>query len=487
MLSHQDSLHRGTAGLYSPHCFFIRADSLADLDPDGDEPTPGAVAIHAHEYVHFLHNVSTCAGAHLFLANIWLLRAIPHCTDANGHVDPEKLAHEQAEHSVSLASRWIKALRGGADSALAEFKGGNATTWSFGSIQDLSESFDLVLSSHTIEGAQVHVESRDRRGKHAAGVVSIGYDLITEGVAYEVDREIRRVNGTPRFDLDDSTDAYPYLFFGALADHLVGRETTANERIDLGVCALLASSPGKAFVQLCEQLARAKPPVSTSSRLPEVIRNEATADFKAKAMEMVSKTLKPALTELAPGSELHEAATDILALFHAGFALRTINPVLELTLVGSPLDGHRFRQRVGGLLDCCVLQEKPEGRLYIQWIGPGIVGRDEKDAARFGRLQSAIHFAQRHLLPSGKLCSTADLRAMPCPYSGACVAEASDGNPEACREAPWTRFLGARPGQPICWYASGVKSLAKRRSAGILLAAILIGGVAAVLWVYATH
>jgi hypothetical protein len=47
-----------------------------------------------------------------------------------------------------------------------------------------------------------------------------------------------------------------------------------------------------------------------------------------------------------------------------------------------------------------------------------------------------------------------------CPFSGACKIQAKDKYPVECDERPWNRFLSARRGDEVCWYAAGVKSLA---------------------------
>jgi hypothetical protein len=102
-----------TYGWYLPHCLYIVTHSLFNLDSTDDEPLQGAVPIHAHEYIHYLHNISTCAGAHLFLANLWLLRSLPHGTDEFGHFLGNEHLNDEQRHWVAVASTWIDALWGG--------------------------------------------------------------------------------------------------------------------------------------------------------------------------------------------------------------------------------------------------------------------------------------------------------------------------------------------------------------------------------------
>ena len=81
---------------YAMNSFFIRASPDVDMDPglalvglensnvrsevrdvdaESEELSPWAVSVHAHEYIHFLHNISTFAGVCVFTARLTLLRA----------------------------------------------------------------------------------------------------------------------------------------------------------------------------------------------------------------------------------------------------------------------------------------------------------------------------------------------------------------------------------------------------------------------------
>src|SRR5258706_14871398 len=65
MSAYLDLLRAEALGSYVPNSFYIRATAVSDLDPEAGDAMSEAVAVHAHEYVHFLHNISTLAGLHL--------------------------------------------------------------------------------------------------------------------------------------------------------------------------------------------------------------------------------------------------------------------------------------------------------------------------------------------------------------------------------------------------------------------------------------
>ena len=99
-------LNSSAVGRYWAHSFFIRMHSLADLRLVEGDATPGAVPAQVHEYVHYLHNVSSSEGLHLYVANLWLLRSLPHCTDNYGHVPRVAQLSEEAQHWLTLAGNW---------------------------------------------------------------------------------------------------------------------------------------------------------------------------------------------------------------------------------------------------------------------------------------------------------------------------------------------------------------------------------------------
>lgn len=451
-------------GKYTPNCFYIRTKSLADLNPENGPAMPGAVPTHAHEYVHYLHNVSTCTGLHIFLANLWLLRSLPHCTDAYGHfLGNERLSKEQ-RHWITLANTWIKALWGDATWSTTKPGPKAVVSWQFGAARHHKCRLDLPRGEHVIDLVSIEAEAVAPTESAAKVTIDLGHNFISEGIAYEIDREIRRWDGTAETELDRGIPSYPYVAYRPLIEYMVGRPTTAQERVDLGVYALLTTSPAETLIRMSERLGQAVAQPDPNARVPMEVAQDVITPFCTNAIKLITRTLQPELEALGQGEVIRESADEIRALFQAGFALRTLNPVLEHGFLGKRLDAAGFHHLVGNLIDCCVLQEKPGDSVDHMWIGPGIAGRDEQSATRIGRLQAAIHFAQLHVRDDGKLAATAELPDKPCPYSGACATERNDGQPEECLRQPWMRFKDAPQGQSICWYAAGVKSLIHRSS-----------------------
>lgn len=431
-------------GKYSPNSFFIQTSGLVDIFSETDDPIPGAIPTYAHEYVHYLHNVSTCAGLHIFIASLWLLRSLPHATNSYGHFLGESYLKDDQVYWIKIANTWLHALWGDTNCP-DEIKTPQPVikSWKFISFERGTFHLDLKTQKHEVGLVSAKVEITDSKKVEHKFTINIGYDFISEGVAYEVDREIRRQNGTPDAALDLQIPPFPYLAFRPMLDHLVGRKTTAQERIDLGVLSLLNSSPSTTLLDLCENIKR------------EVIVLDKNLHLNTEVI--LTQTLEPELSSLGYGGVIREAAEEVFSLFKAGFKLRESNPVLEQNFINSTLDVNGFLNQVAKMLDCCVLQQKANKTVELLWIGPQTMAGNDSRAEKIGVFQAAIHFARLHFRDKSKTLSTIELPEVPCPFSGTCQTEIDDKYPDACKKRPWTRFQDVPSGQSMCWYATGVK------------------------------
>jgi hypothetical protein len=458
----------GSWGRYSPHCFFIRASIEADLEPASGIPSKNAVAIHAHEYVHMLHNVSTCAGLHLFLANTWLLRSLPHATDGDGHFRGPDFLFEPERIRVRQSYDWLTALLGGIKWRYSADGPPDVASWKFEAVKSGRHVVVVPPQAFPVELISLDGQAIQKDGTSHPFSLAVGYHFITEGVAYEVEREIRRGVGIAEHLLDAGTPPHPYLMFGKLMDDWVGRETTPAERIDLGVYALRDTSPGRALWDLTQSLRQHAPQPAADGRVPAVVMQNFSAGLNADLLDFFRLSIAPEIAQLGRTPAVKQAAAELSGLFETALVLRTKEPVLERTLLGCR-DKDSYRQCVAQLVDCFVLQTKASGIVDNMWIGPGIVARTTASAENLVRIQTAMHFAQRHFHPAHGLQSTAQLGKMTCPFSGGCKLESDEDFPLVCSTRPWDRFPGSKQGEPVCWYAGGVKALARARYPGRLI------------------
>lgn len=444
-------------GRFLPSVLHIRANSFADLEPEHDDSGPRAISTHAHEYVHYLHSIGTTAGQLYLLSHLILLRYAASGTNQSGHFLGLEALDEPNRGRLIGILRCMQELRGQKKIA-------------FGTIIGRLE-FDPPRRIQPADSAIIEVERLAvvARGIRSDGTVvtdemEIAYSFVTEGVAYAVDREIRRLQGKELpHQLDAHVPLYPYRAYGELIDAWVGRETSVLERILIGNAALGHRAVGITLQRACEAVRQSERP---AEEVLAPIIEEGLEESKAvieKLGEVMSTTAADPM--IAAGLSAYLQLVD-----RASFCRRRLLAP-ERLLIEKPLDVEGFRRVVGNLVDAMVLQEKPkakedgEAELTIDWIGPGHVANDEYQVSGLAALQSAFHFNSLHHGDDGTMAPTSSIAANVCPYKGACEVKVSEDQAELCVSAPWMMFVDSKPGTSVCWYAAGVKT-ARRAELG---------------------
>lgn len=440
-----ESLSSTAAGIYRQNALYIRMSSLFDLDPQEGDPLPAAVAMHAHEYVHFLHNATTTAGQAYLHSNLILLRAMAGgCNDQGHFLGFDKMSGE-GRNFLRYAITIMNAQLG---------------TTSANSLSDCKEilkweySPPRILIKDKIPIAISTFRSGIKNGTSQTQDITIGLSFVTEGVAYEIDREMRRLNGTPDGDLDLQVPIFPYLTYRQAIRSWSDRNLDSRDFIAIGITALAHQFPGFWLCTVCDAL-KSNPSESVISVL------EKARDSCRNDTEHILVALRQQRHDLSEGDVIWTAMGEYMKMAEYGVQLRQQNWAPEFALISKPLTPNEFRRFIGMTLDCLFIQDKSHGELDIYWIGPGLIAGDDKTASCLGALQSALHFNQLHLKTDGSAVSTAELKNRPtkCPFSGGCQQERNDNYPNDCKTSPWMRFTPSNPGEQVCWYAAGVKAL----------------------------
>lgn len=453
-VSYFDLLNASTQGAYRVNTFLTRIGTDGDLDPEFGDPFPSAISLHVHEYIHSLHNVSTDVGFELIFTSLVTLPYFVTKTDENGHfhADRDSLGMEEL---FDFWSTIIKMLRG-SNCKLPEPPPENPDSWAFSAVSTVDVSAGLatgMLKTTTVHGIELTVGKQNR--DYCISIENIGFDLITEGVAYEVDREVRRNNGCPEGQLDAGMPLHPYLTYRKVVDHLVGRNTSPEERIKVGVCALLTAAPSRGFVEACSAM--------RSNKFTEFERSTFSA-FRISVAEKISRLRS--LVQFFPGDDVvSRGFALVLDLVCRGLNVRMVRPYLELEFLDKKIDSAVFHSIVAKMQDHCVLQEKSGGGFDLYWGGSHMANVDEENLQCLGAFQSALYFSQLHFDSEARLHSTDKLPISKCPFSGACAVEQTLPDSSLCSVAPWKISIGGENSQlsnMACWYGVGVKSLARK-------------------------
>ena len=400
------------------------------------------------------------------LSSFWLLTPFIKNADINARILASSAT--VTDDDVSSVFQLMNVMRGITRGIPQDYSWPKVLSWQFEPPTSVVKK--LIHSSETV--AQVKVFSFKARAVFASGQsleieVQPGLDFISEGIAYEVDREVRRLAGIPEVVLDEQTPSYPYLVFRPLVDFLMGQQSSAEERIVIGTLALLDHSPSEGLVRVCEVI-RAQGEEGSGQGFLDY-SSQVLERFKNYSNHIIESQLSTVVPILSGSEVLSTGASIYCQLIRTALAKRQERPFMETAFIESKMDAEDFLQRSLRILERQVCQEKVWTSNVISWIGlPGSVADQPDEALRaFSVLQSAIHYVQHHFTTDA-IVPTAQLRGTPCPFSGACEAQIERNFPEACDTKPW-EFQYSADRARACFYEAGLIALMEQTSTPFIL------------------
>jgi hypothetical protein len=437
-----DSLSSAAAGAYRQNAFYYRMESIFDLEPADGDALPFAVPFHAHEYVHFLHNASTTAGHAYLVANLVLLRTLAAgANDSGQFLGPEALKSDQLDW-LRLAGAVMHAQLG-ATSTKEMRNCTDIRNWECGAPE--------LVKGELVDTIHATFTAREASGDQRSECFVIGLSFITEGIAYEIDREMRCFGGLSVDLLDAETKTFPYLAYRVLVRSWSGRDLSAKDYIAIGVSALHCNVAGFGLSEICRCL-------KASTASVDDVLNHVRPQWD-QASTKVLDDIRTQRADLSQGDVIWTAMGEYMTLAEAGAELRRNRWAPELDFLSRTMTTDGFKQAVSTMLDCLVIQDKPDSEFDMYWHGPNIVARTDKAIQCLGALQSALHFSQLHLGADGSVHATNALPPTICPFAGGCCVEASEGFPSDCKSFPWRRASASDSAEKVCWYVAGVKAL----------------------------
>lgn len=425
-----------------------RISASMNLNPEDSEPFPGALPVNVHEYVHNLHNLTTSTGLTILFNELNLMFEFIRGASSGRYKAPPG-----TNPTIRSILKLYKELIG---TVKIDFPGEiKRGTFHFGRIYETEKTTKIIDTKMTYKHYAIKLEEANTKGKtKKRRTLAIGYNFITEGIAYEVDRSIRLGTGSATAQsADEHTPYFPYLMYKDLIDHLIGRESTSDERIIIGLCGLQLVNPGFGFIYACKTLKQTKDK-DTSAVLRELAKNNAETNF-----EYASSLLKNTIPEWKlrfQGSSLEQAFDYYAKVLEYTCNSRNTFPLVEL-LMRSIREPSDLLDLIATMAPTWIIQELPEGDAEISFIGNEAVS-DQGSDTHMAVLQCAFHYIQHHIRTNGNLYKTEEVFGVRCPYIGACVARRSTLDPTQCEDKPWEakQENGERA---VCYYTAAVGSL----------------------------
>jgi hypothetical protein len=447
LIQEQESQRGGSFQLNS---LFTRLIQDADLEPDKREPFNGALAVNIHEYIHYLHNITTPCGIIMFSNAINFLYEFLHGTDKEGSYQAPPEKNENAEAFLQV----YRIVLGQATGNLPP-KDQHIWGWNFGIAKISPQPLNIHgFDFHNFESVSIDTKAKSFNKTYEFSL-EIGHHFITEGVAYEVEREIRKRQVSPE-GVDEGTPAYPYLAYEHLIDYLIGRKSSWQERIILGTTALMHICPGRGLIDSCKTLKQSKSTDATEFlkyyRSLALEFSNFSNNFKSNLMPRMIKNIKGS-------DQLERGLIQYLKIISAALDARKRFPFME-TLLSKINNTNEFHHHIAKLAPFWTYQQKRQSEGVISWKGNAFIV-NYIDEPAISTLQSIFNYLQIHIKSDGTIFNTKELPNVCCPFAGACEIEKSHGHPSECRSAPWNFVTNEKINgtQAVCFYTSGVKSL----------------------------
>ncbi|EZQ20374.1 hypothetical protein CF98_07590 [Halopseudomonas bauzanensis] len=405
------------------------------------------------------------AGLDAMLACFLLIAPFVRGTDESGwFTAPESLEYDS---QLEAAFMMMNLARGSVTGIPKDqhFTWPKITEWCFGAVRSEPVTTTIDGENRTIQMEWIPITAKHNRGDPLELDLSPGLDFLSEGIAYEIEREQRRDPLSSEESLDSQTPSYPYLAYRPLVEHLIGRETTTQERFLIGSLALLTNDPAKAFFKLCAAIKGDKDRGDGDKVEQNKIVNIIYTNFLEKIFNP-SLSYTDMLKQILAGSGDHLEGLDIYCrLIDKGLLLRKETFLLEQFMMKKKLSADEFMNSTLNVLERLVCQEKVGGDSVIEWIAPrnGVIANVSDEAIqKLSVLQASIHYLQQHFTTDGRLGNTAQLKESACPFAGACETQKRSGHPADCGSKPWNVSVGG--GKKVCWYEAGRLSLRMAKS-----------------------
>ena len=400
-----------------------------------------------HEWIHYLHNVSTVHGMSAYSSFIGLWNAFRYTTDELGLCQGRFITSSAEELRTRVYVDTIRSTRRPADKPL---------------LGDLSMEMCRILSCKQAgnfngipDHLDVSVEVANELGDIVIYPKVIGPAEIIESVAVLLESHflVRGFNHPP-----SSAPVFPYHALTLLARH-IAPDLDDRTVLMCGLASLQSTFPSDAviqFLEACQELGKKE--------------EDATAWLTAETVQQLSRhepALRAGLKEIhdmfpASGG-VERAVKETIAFMEKNLDLRLDNPFFELDIVEQIREtgSGNFDQLMKRLMQthgvCSCRQERAGAEDEI--------GRDELfnfvAAASDDRLTEArlamlasVDFLIYHLQADGGFRATADLQNRKCPFFSSCQESTRRDHATQCATQPWKSVHSSPPN--LCSYAQGV-------------------------------
>lgn len=418
--------------------------ALSDPDELVGFTNPEQFAFFFHEWIHFLHNISTISGFSLFCTQVILWSNFRWSMDnrdvskGSTEMDLAHIENNKNFFSYILSNReWHKF-------GLANHIKTDDLSFEEAHLQGMKIVNHSVICTSLIKCTINHAENQYN--------LDIGVLEILESAAYMLESKcLKAMNGTPQ-----PAAFYPYHLIKGLAGKMA---PSLNE--DEIICCMLASlqsnDPPNALFKLLQE-----------SEYQDVnSRYERLVSHVKKQLTEQDKIIRDSLNQIQSLFPVDEPMGNFIKLT-LDRIVRNLNhrkedPFFELNIIKdiakNTASMNEIIRNYGG---CTIIQkrhddnEKPQCDIMYDFLLP-----ENTESVLFGSkmLRACFHFIFLHYRPSGEIVKTEKIdlsQRNKCPFYTVCCSSLRVNHSSICAESPWQSMNIID--NKDCYYAAAVKA-----------------------------
>jgi hypothetical protein len=442
---------------YLPESLLIRLTPdarLFDYDDPEYQPTPAVIGFFFHEYIHYLHNISTVSGVVTFINTIDLWRWFR--STFNSELisrGPESLAVESKERLGALVT-YLDAVRRDGSPKLKYILNPKSLRITSAKLQSAAsqapQSAEPLL--HVIV-CDAHVFDHDDNDEQC--VLQVGTLEILECAAWLLEKRIvLALDATATLNMPPT---FPNRVVEALAAFL---EPSLSEEAVLAcaLAALQSSDAPEALLHVLRIAGRA----SRDGKNPLLELRKNVFENLASCRSQLDDQLQKLDQEFNGTNAFAVSVRRVVGFAREVFNRRAMEPFFEFDLVSKvAAKPNGFVEVLREIVPCAVVQERRgDGeslqRDFLFSFQPAQSNQAIDPEAALRVVHSAFHFMSVHRVRQG-FAATSEVGQRKCPFFTCCDLQLRQQEPNICRETPWLSAGWKRWDSASCWYGSGVR------------------------------
>lgn len=444
------SVAKETAGSYIPDSMVIKLgkalDAFADpLTPKGFEK-PETFGIFFHEWIHYLHNVSTIVGISALQNLIKLWQIFRFSFEPGGFSAGSDPLPSDAAVMVTELQKYLGGSRKRHFSTLDKLTSLNNVTVT-----------DIVLEPQgtAISTLRCTIHVLEQDGHDQVHTAHIGTNEILENVAWLLEKKlVNALGGASNLSLPTVT---PYRIVEAAASLKVP-EQDDDVIIACMLSALQDSDPPSVLLDRFEivkdALEKQVSPIAELAKMTklQLANNETWMENCLCGIEASFPVDEP----------MARAVRDLVATVRRNMQFRRDDPFFEFSIIEKlRANSATFDDEIRRYGACAVIQERSG---YEDDIQRDLMycftdrTEDETDPQVGWRIiHAAFRFLGLHTSVTGFM-PTINIKAIACPFYTICDLSLRKAEPEICRTSPWISVDWAtwEPKGDRCWYGTAI-------------------------------